>query len=143
MAVCTNNMPIWPSYCTHPNANSKLWVCTCHVCLQTCQHSAIAQAHDSPGGSILHIKYSEPRRSRLRNASSSDRCQASGLVTWGSSARARSENGCHCTPALTSTASVSALHVQKWVRPQQYSCTALCQHTRACWVCKYETKRCP
>ena len=56
------------------------------------------------------MKYSEPRKSRLCKASSSGRCQSCGGVTWGSSARARSEKGCQCTPAFTSTASVSALY---------------------------------
>lgn len=68
--------------------------------------------HGLPGGSILHMKYSGPRRSRLVSTSASGRRQASGSVTRGSSARARSEKGCHCTPALTSTALVSALHSQ-------------------------------
>ena len=62
---------------------------------------------------MLHMKYSGLRKSRLREASSSGRCQVSGSATWGSSARARSEKGCQCTPAFTKTASVSALHATK------------------------------
>lgn len=65
-----------------------------------------------PGGSMLQMKYSEPLKSRLLLISCSGRCQSSAVATWGSSARARSEKGCQWTPALTSTASVSALQSQ-------------------------------
>lgn len=106
---------------------------------QDCQEVASRAVHMSPGGSILHMKYSEPRRSRLHRASSSGRRQACGLVTRGSSARARSEKGCHCTPALTNTASVSALHptheLSMVVRSSSERCTCPrhCVHgTRPC-----------
>ncbi len=58
---------------------------------------------------MLATRNSGPRRSRRAAASAAGTAQAAGSATAGSSAAAAALNGCQRTPALTSTASVSAL----------------------------------